>query len=389
MGFVSKRRMRNAEVEAGRNPDASPTLDAVSDLTNGALDTLSCVIRIIGDESFTLESDAEAVDFRAACADFARHVENGAAVPAYDIEPTETGRREWSSVQRFMVEHRRQESRFVSERISGYRSIVDDLVSGLREIGKRDQATEGVVRECLDVMQQAIIDNQIPQVKVALADTITKVNNAFNEQRLSYEAQLKDLNDRMSNLRQDLVSVREEMKRDALTQAFNRGAFDAAIVQSINMHFFSRQPVSLLMVDLDNFKYVNDTHGHSTGDAALRFIGECLARSFIRKNDLVARYGGDEFAVILADTEAKDAAKLVERFLDTVREAEIETTRDATNNSEEEQSSEADREETINLSCSVGYTELLEEDTVQTFVNRADAALFMAKANGRDQSACL
>ena len=61
------------------------------------------------------------------------------------------------------------------------------------------------------------------------------------------------------------------------------------------------------MIDVDHFKRINDTHGHPAGDAVLKAAGECLARSFIRKNDIIARYGGDEFAVILTDTSAKQA----------------------------------------------------------------------------------
>ncbi len=173
----------------------------------------------------------------------------------------------------------------------------------------------------------------------------------------------------MSNLRQDLEAAQVEMKQDSLTQAFNRGAFDSAITQSVNMHYFTGQPVSLLMIDLDEFKQVNDSYGHTVGDAVLQSVGECLTRSFIRKNDLIARYGGDEFAVILPDTKIEDVIKLAERFLNQVRSISIES-----------------NGEIIGVSCSLGCTEALQEDTVDTFVNRADKALFTAKNNGRDQS---
>lgn len=364
MGFVSK--LSGAPNSATKNE----TPHAQQDITDGALDTLSNVIRVMGEESFPLESDFDAALFPSVCADFARHVENGAAVPAYDIELAASGKREWSRIRHFFSDRRLQEKTFVTERLSGYRGIVDDLVSGFRQIGLRDQNTETNIRECLTTMEQAIGDNGLPQLKAALSETITKVNDTFAAQRREYETQLGELNDRMSNLRQDLVAAREEMKRDSLTEAFNRGAFDSAISQSLNMHFVSRQPLTLLMIDLDEFKQVNDNYGHSAGDAVLRAVGECLARSFIRKNDLIARYGGDEFAVILADTSAKHTVKLVDRFLNMVRDIAIESSDDI-----------------INISCSVGFTEASVEDTVTSFVDRADKALFEAKAKGRDQGA--
>lgn len=379
MGMASKRSglVASAGDVDGIKADEINTDSNVGDsLTDGALDTLGIAIRIMGEESFPLDTARDADRFPLICTDFARHVENGAAVPAYDIELADTGRREWSVVQRFIVDRRRNENKYVTSRLSGYRDIVGELVAGLRDMGRRDQSTEAAVLGSLTSVQEAISkdtfgENDLPRLKGALAEAIAVVSETFSEQKQSYENQLQDLNDRMANLRDDLVAVREEMKLDSLTQTFNRGAFDAAIKQSLNMHFFSRQSVCLLFIDLDNFKWVNDTHGHTAGDAVLRAVGGKLVRSFIRKNDLVARYGGDEFAVILGDTKSQDAAMLVERFLNTMRNLAVEI-----------------EGESIRVSCSVGFTEIKEEDTVESFINRADKALFEAKTNGRDRGVC-
>lgn len=341
-----------------------------ADTSNGAINTLTSLIRVLGEESFPLDKDSDPTLFPSICCDFARHVENGAAVPALDIELKKTGKREWETVQRFMVDRRRQEKKFVTERLGDYREIVNDLVSGFREIGHKDENAAANVRKCLISMQDAIGDDELPKIKTAMAETIAKVHEIFAEQKNHYETELERLNDRMSNLREDLAAARVEMKQDSLTQTFNRGAFDTAITQSMNTHYFSGEPVSLLMIDLDEFKQVNDSYGHTAGDAVLRAVGECLVRSFIRKNDLIARYGGDEFAVILPDTKVEDGIKLAERFLNQVRGIGIES-----------------NGEIISVSCSLGCTEALHEDTVETFVNRADKALFRAKAKGRDQSA--
>jgi len=363
MDLVSKIFGRNA---SGPEQRATVSVESIAD---GALDTLGSVIRVMGDESFALDKDIDPAVFPAMCSEFARHVENGAPVPSFDIPQSADGSREWGRVRRFFADRRHAEKSFVTERLQDYRGVVDDLVTGLRDIGHRDQTTESSVLASLGSIEEAVASGMLPRIKSALTQTVSQINETFAEQKKEYETQLHELNERMSSLRQDLVAAREEMKRDALTDAFNRGAFDAAIVQSLNVHFILQQPVTLLMVDIDNFKYVNDTFGHTAGDEVLRAVSDCLARSFIRKSDFVARYGGDEFAVILTDTPAKFCGKLMQRFLEHVREISVPSAPG----------------ETL-VACSAGYTEIADDDTVEQLVKRADKALYQAKAEGRDRA---
>lgn len=366
MGLISKFMSNGNSSSSADSATQSASLDALAD---GALDTLSNVIHVMGSESFPLEDNLDPDVFPEICSEFARHVENGAAVPSYDIPASADGSRQWSHVRRFFTDRRHAEKGFVTERLHDYRGIVDELVSGLRGIGLQNQNTEDSVLGSLSAVEDAASTGVLATVKNALSDAILRASESFAEQRLSYEKQLKELNDRMSSMSQDLVQAREEMKRDPLTEAYNRRAFDTAILQSLNMHFILQQPVALLMIDIDNFKAINDTYGHAAGDEVLRETGECLARSFIRKNDIVARYGGDEFAVILPDTSADQTSTLVERFLDNVRRIKIPYA-----------------EDNARVSCSVGYTEVTNTDTIEYLVNRADRALYAAKAAGRDTS---
>lgn len=354
----------------GSSTSAKKKTSAASDsLTDGALDTLANMLQVMGEEAFTLETDIDSTIFPDMCKEFSCHVENGAGVPSYDIPQSADGTREWARVRRFFADRRKAENNFVTTRLHDYRGVVEDLVSGLRTIGERDQTTESTVKASLNEIEDAVGTGVLPEIRKALTQTVRQVTDTFVEQKQQYEAQLKELNDRMSNLREDLVAAREEMKRDPLTDAYNRGGFDAAITQSLNMHFILNQPVTLVMIDLDNFKAVNDSYGHSAGDEVLKAVGESLARAFIRKSDLVARYGGDEFAVILNDTAAKNAATVVERFLEHVRQIQVPY-------------APAD----THISCSAGYTEIHESDSVETLIKRADKALYKAKAAGRNKS---
>ena len=122
----------------------------------------------------------------------------------------------------------------------------------------------------------------------------------------------------------------------------------------------------MFQLDLDLFKEVNDAFGHQTGDRVLQSTAQYLLGR-IRASDIVARLGGDEFAVILNDTSADNATRLIERFLEHATELSL-----------------ADVDDALQVSCSAGYTEIHTEDDVESLIKRADAALYEAKAAGRN-----
>jgi diguanylate cyclase (GGDEF)-like protein len=147
---------------------------------------------------------------------------------------------------------------------------------------------------------------------------------------------------------------------DPLTGLLNRRSFEERATATID----GAAQYSLVMADLDNFKTLNDVHGHSTGDRALRRFAEAL-RSVTRPGDIVARVGGEEFIVLLPASTAPEAAALAERLRTRLRER--------------------DGASEPSFTVSLGVAEGLHVDDLHDVISAADQALFQAKANGRDR----
>jgi len=158
-----------------------------------------------------------------------------------------------------------------------------------------------------------------------------------------------------------------EIRHDALTQVLNRRGLEESAQQAMALALRHRRPLALVVCDLDGFKALNDGHGHIVGDQALAAFARLLT-SAVRRGDVVARMGGDEFGLLLIDTDARAAAEVMERVRAEVAHLSLA------------------RLDRPGLRASFGVAELAPGDTsLEDMVARADAALYMAKNGGRDR----
>jgi diguanylate cyclase (GGDEF)-like protein len=118
---------------------------------------------------------------------------------------------------------------------------------------------------------------------------------------------------RLFTYRRPYEELEQLVVRDALTSVYNRGFFDDAIERFVGLSRQSGRPICMMMVDVDHFKRVNDVHGHTAGDRILQRVAEALVAT-LRVSDYVCRYGGDEFAVLLPQTDLAQAIELAERI---------------------------------------------------------------------------
>lgn len=171
--------------------------------------------------------------------------------------------------------------------------------------------------------------------------------------------------------RQELArQLRILASTDSLTGAYNRRHFLQLLEQEMARHQRYGEPAALLMLDLDHFKQVNDHYGHAAGDSVLKFFAAC-ARRMLRRSDHLGRLGGEEFAILLPDTDADGARELAERLRQAIAESPVE--------------SEAG---SIHYSVSIGIALFRHDDsTADSILARADHALYRAKHAGRNQVA--
>jgi diguanylate cyclase (GGDEF)-like protein len=181
----------------------------------------------------------------------------------------------------------------------------------------------------------------------------------------------KDLEVQKSRLKEENSALKVESARDALTGAYNRRAFEEAVEREFAAASGNQWPLSVIFVDLDYFKGINDTHGHQGGDAMLKAVALLLS-STVRDTDTVARYGGDEFVVLLPGTDSTQVETVAARIVKRARETHV----DGGNNAK------------FSITLSLGTAT---RDSKSTFgsatelLAAADAALYHSKRSGRDR----
>ncbi len=163
------------------------------------------------------------------------------------------------------------------------------------------------------------------------------------------------------------IELEELALTDFLTNLFNRRYFMRQGAEAVKRVLRYKEPLSLLMLDIDWFKKVNDTYGHEVGDLALQHVAEVL-KSSLREIDILARIGGEEFAVLLPNTGQEDAAVLAERVRRLIQDTPCETSGEAI---------------TITISLGAAVCEDGMKD-IDDLLRRADAALYEAKRSGRN-----
>jgi diguanylate cyclase len=266
-----------------------------------------------------------------------------------------------------MTTHSEQERRALRERENALRALLEVLRSVQQlstDVDLRNSEISAVQRHMGDI-------HVTGELEVLRQEILGQVKTILNSnQRL--EEDLTFARCRMEEQAEELDRTRREANTDALSGVANRKAFDDKLKLLFGYHRRDGISFALMLADLDRFKWINDTYGHQAGDRVIGQLGRLLAQ-LVREGDFVARFGGDEFAVLLPHCDSETAVKVANRI-------RLETTR---------ANFGVDKSEQTAITVSVGVALARQGDTSETLFKRADEALYVSKKGGRNQVNCV
>ncbi|MCX8048036.1 MAG: diguanylate cyclase [Methylohalobius sp.] len=255
-----------------------------------------------------------------------------------------------------------------------------------QDVGQLLQASEGdrsmTLTAQVDHLRASTLgETSLEALKLIIAEKLDALSaqlHAFLQEEAKRNAQAAEqigaMTERLQELEQESYGLRQKLKQayhqaryDPVTDLPNRKATDESLAQEFARWQRFKQPLSVLLWDLDHFKQINDRFGHQAGDKALRVVGQIL-REGIRAVDFVGRYGGEEFLMLLPGTELAGATKLAEKLREAVKRCGFHS-----------------RGEPVPITVSCGLTCARAGDTLASLFERADQALYQAKRTGRDR----
>ncbi len=223
----------------------------------------------------------------------------------------------------------------------------------------------GTLNDSVDVMDHGVNEERLR----AIVKQLTASTRRMSKLNAKLSDQLTDAKSEVVELREALEAIRTESQIDPVTTLVNRMFFDTALADALRHAQRTGDTLSLLMTDIDHFKKFNDTFGHLTGDQVLRLVAVSIKQN-VKGLDTAARFGGEEFAIILPGCDLVGATQVAEQVRKAVQARELVK--------------RSTGENLGRVTISIGVATFRKDDTPITIVERADAALYAAKRGGRN-----
>ena len=250
----------------------------------------------------------------------------------------------------------------ISDSAQTIRTILLDVAKVIQHTDKAASDSS----QALDDVKESFDQMELPADLVEAHQIVLREIDRVLASNTLLKGELASTQETLADQRRQIENLRTAVRIDALTQLANRAYFDEKLAECLSTLKRYHEPFALMMIDLDNFKEINDTHGHPAGDRILKGVAFKIRES-LRGSDFLARFGGDEFALILPKADARTASDVAWKLCHNVRESRFLLDSVA-----------------ITVTLSIGVTLAYAADEEDTILKRADSALYQVKQSGRD-----
>jgi len=255
-----------------------------------------------------------------------------------------------------------------SKNIKQAESAFKDQEQCVKSIQKKSTALKKASTESSDLatLQNHIV-NYVDNVEQMILERESTKEQHVRHQFQSMVRQIKELQNETKNYQKTLKQQSQQLHVDFLTKIPNRAAWSERLQIEYTRFQRYEHPLNIAIIDIDKFKMINDTFGHLAGDKVLNVIAQTLQK-LIRNTDFIARFGGEEFALLLPEISNEQSQLALEKLRRAIKNIPFKF-----------------KKQSISITISIGCTSFNKEDDIESAFERADQALYHAKSTGRNQ----
>lgn len=273
------------------------------------------------------------------------------------------------NIRQFFGAYRMDEYSYMQTNLEEFKRIIWDFADQLGDDLKHEKKNDDDMNQSLELLREAVEANSVEALKKTSKEFIAAYKGQQNQKDERRSKRLATAKNNLQSIKKQLLKANETALTDHMTGAQNRRSFDDHLIKTVQMHNFDGAPVTMLMLDIDHFKKVNDTYGHDVGDFIIKECVRMIKETFHRSNDFVARLGGEEFAVVLPDFTEEFACSKCQELMDKIHKEVF-----------------IHGEHQIRFTISIGVTQIKTPDKTESWLKRADEALYHSKNSGRNRT---
>ena len=271
-------------------------------------------------------------------------------------------------IRQFFSSYRIDEYAYVQNTFDDFKRIVWDFADHLSEDIKFETQKEKQMGAQLKDLKEAVEANSMDILRAKSREFINSYVEYQNQKNDLRQKRITNVKKNMESIKKQLMVANSDLNTDHLTSAANRRAFDDYALKLVHMHHLNKAPLSLIALDIDFFKKINDVYGHDVGDFVLKECVRILRTVFFKDDEMVARVGGEEFFVVLPNHSIEQCISRAEALQAIVRNEAFVI-----------------GDHAIKFTVSMGIAQMLDNEKLGDWIKRADTALYNSKNTGRNK----